>query len=95
MVKEKIMAEVNGKYNTEVLNAFDYGDYFIVEYKQATDDTEEIRFKGFLIEGDTYKSLHRVYPKFDMCLLECICCKYENCSMSHATSYILDMLHIK
>lgn len=94
MVKEKIIAEVNGKYKTEVLNTFDYGDYFIVEYKQTTDE-ESIRFKGFLIEGDKYKSLHRVYPKLDMCLLECICCKYEKCSMSHATSYILNMLGIE
>lgn len=94
MVKEKIIAEAE-YYKEEILNTFDYGEYFIIEYKDINDDEEKIRFKGFLINGDTYKSLHCVYPKLDMCLLECICCKYENCSMSHATEYIFKMLDIK
>ena len=95
MVKEKIIAEMNGRYNTEVLNTFDYGNYFIVEYKQIYDEKDEVRFKGFLVDGENYKSLTRVYAQLDKCLLECICCKYENCSMSHATKYIFKMLDIK
>lgn len=95
MIKEKIIKYVNGKYKSEVLNTYECGDYLIVKYKQSLDDREEIIFQGFLTNGNDFKSLHKVYHTLDECLLECICCKYENCSISHATEYIIRMIGIK
>ena len=95
MVKERIIKYVNGKHKIEVLNTYECVNYFIVKYKQTLDDREEIRFQGFIINENDFKSLNRVYHTLDECLLECICCKYEKCSMSHATEYIIKMLGIR
>ena len=95
MVKEKIIEYVNGKHKSVVLNTYECGNYFIVKYKQNLDDGEEITFQGFIINGNDFKSLNKVYHTLDECLLECICCKYEKCSMSHATEYIIKMLGVR
>lgn len=94
MVKEKILKYMKLKHNTEVLNTHDYGNYFIVEYVKTIDKEATVNFQGFLVNGDDFKPLLAVYPTLDMCLIECICCKYEKCSMSHATEYIFSMLGI-
>ena len=95
MVKEKIIEYVNGKYKSVVLNTYECWSYFIVKYKQNLDDGEEITSQGFIIAGNDFKPLNKVYYTLDECLLECICCKHEKCSMSHATEYIIKMLGVR
>lgn len=72
----------------ELLNVYNIGDYKIEEY---ADDELNIKFKGY-VNG---KKLIRVHNSLDACLLDCICCKNENTSMSHATYYMMNMIGIK
>lgn len=91
LTKEQII-ERNNRPHREVTKTFEYGDYFIIE---MTTEDSEVRYRGYILNEEYTVELTCIYPTIDMCLLDCICCKYENVSMSHATEYILNMLDIK
>lgn len=75
-------------YNNKVLEIFEIDCYLILK----TTDGKDIRYRGYIQYEDGYTRTLHIHNTLDECLVDCIACKYENTSASHATPYIMRMI---
>lgn len=75
-------------FKEDVLEIFEIDCYLIVKKS----DGKSIHYKGYIQYEDGYTSTLHVHTTLDECLVDCIACKYENTSASHATPYIMRMI---